>query len=309
MSKLSVIIPVYNVEKYLKRCIESVINQTFSDLEIILVDDGSTDQSGSICDDYARHDSRIKVIHQSNGGLSDARNTGIKAATSELISFIDSDDWLVLDIYDYAMKLQKIYQADIVEFGIIQTNGEEIQNSEVHEELYICTGNEMLPRIYQNNLGGSIAAWNKIFRKDLFEDNLFIKGRIMEDTLLMPKIFYASSRCVATSRKGYYYYQGNQESITKKQYSLKNLDAIYAHTDNRKFFLENGLDNARLWADTTYAFSIINHLKKIKQYYGRQNKEYLKLKKRYLHLLKEFLLNPYFIWKQKILLILYAIIF
>lgn len=105
MSKLTVIIPVYNTEKYLKRCIESVINQTFLDLEIILVDDGSTDQSASICDDYARRDNRIKVIHKTNGGLSDARNTGIKEATSEFISFVDSDDWLALDIYDYTIIL------------------------------------------------------------------------------------------------------------------------------------------------------------------------------------------------------------
>lgn len=310
MSKLTVIIPVYNTEKYLKRCIESVINQTFLDLEIILVDDGSTDQSASICDDYARRDNRIKVIHKTNGGLSDARNTGIKEATSECISFVDSDDWLALDIYDYTMKLQKMYQVDIVEFGIIQSSAEkeEFQDREEHEELYICTGIEMLPRIYQDNLGGSIAAWNKIFRRDLFENNLFTKGRIMEDTLLMPKIFYAASKCLATSRTGYYYYQGNQESITKRQYTLKNLDAIYAHGDNRKFFLENGLDSARLWSDTTYAFSMVNHLKKTKQYYGRQNEKYLKLKKQYAHLLKEFMRNPYFMKKQKLLLIFYEII-
>ena len=117
MKKISVIVPVYNVERYLKRCIESIINQTYKDLEIILVDDGSTDSSGNICDEYKKIDKRISVIHKKNGGLSDARNEGLKVVTGTYIAFVDSDDFLDLDMYEYMQKNIEKENADIVICG------------------------------------------------------------------------------------------------------------------------------------------------------------------------------------------------
>ena len=115
MATISIIVPVYNVEKYLERCVKSIQNQTYSDLEIILVDDGSPDSSGALCDQYAKEDKRIKVIHKKNGGLSEARNYGIEAATGSYIMFIDSDDWIDLDMAEMLCKLSNKYDADIVE--------------------------------------------------------------------------------------------------------------------------------------------------------------------------------------------------
>lgn len=311
MSRISVIVPVYNVELWLEQCIESIINQTYSDLEIILVDDGSQDKSGCICDEYKKKDNRIRVIHKENGGLSDARNVGIREATGEFITFVDSDDWIDLKIYEYAMKLQQVYNADIVEYGIERISGREVYkefSTYEREEIYICEGKEMLPRIYQSNLGGSIVAWNKIYKKALFDNNFFEKGRIFEDTLLIPKIFYGARCCVATTKVGYYYYQGNPKSITKTLSAESIFDRLYAHQNNRKFYDMHGLEQARLWCDTNYAFVLIQALKSIRKEIGKDSEDYIRIKKEYSSLLKFFLINPYFIWKQKILLIWYSII-
>ena len=119
--KISVIIPVYNVEKYLKRCLDSVINQTYKNLEIILIDDGSTDKSGNICDEYAAKDKRIIVIHKENGGLSDARNKGLDICTGDYISFIDSDDWIENGFYEYVVN--NVKDNDLLIFDYYITNG------------------------------------------------------------------------------------------------------------------------------------------------------------------------------------------
>lgn len=309
MDMISVVVPVYNVEKYLKRCIDSILNQTYGELEIILVDDGSTDSSSQICDEYAEQDSRICVIHKENGGPSDARNLGISKATSEYLAFVDSDDWLAPDIYEYSMNLQKEYHADIVEFGIRRVKDwTEGRESEVEEKIYCSTGKEMLPRIYQNNMGGSITIWNKLYKKDIFQGNLFEKGKIFEDTLLSPKLLYRANIYVVSNKIGYFYYQGNNKSITKQEFSWKNLDAVYAHESNRQFYLDHHLSEPLHWLDTTYAFCMINMMKRIKSTYGKANRSYRELKRKYDSLLTTFLKNPYFLWKQKILLLYYYII-
>ena len=117
---ISVIVPIYNVEKYLDRCVGSIINQTYKNLEIILVDDGSPDNCPQMCDDYAKKDSRIKVVHKENGGLSDARNAGMKVATGEYVSFIDSDDYISLDFYETLLETIVDNDSDIVECSVVK---------------------------------------------------------------------------------------------------------------------------------------------------------------------------------------------
>ena len=120
MPLISVIVPIYNVEKYLDRCVDSIINQTYKNLEIILVDDGSPDNCPQMCDDYAKKDSRIKVVHKENGGLSDARNVGMEVATGEYVSFIDSDDYISLDFYETLLETIVDNDSDIVECGVVK---------------------------------------------------------------------------------------------------------------------------------------------------------------------------------------------
>lgn len=308
MEKLSVIIPVYNVEKYLKKCIESVIKQTYKNLEIILIDDGSTDQSSIICDKYKKLDNRIRVIHKENGGISSARNMGIRMASADFITFVDSDDWIAVDIYEYAMDLQKKSNADIVQFAFEKVYSEvyDKKTSEIQCEEY--NGKELIPCIYQSNSLVSISPWAKIYRKGLFINNMFTENRIFEDTLLMPKLFFEAKKVLISNKTGYYYYQQNMNSVTKTYQSWQMLDRIYAHQDNRKFYKKNNLQEALLWCDTTYSFVLIDVLKKCKKSGAKKDSRYKDVKKMYSLLIGEFLRNPYILQKQKILLILYWII-
>lgn len=311
MPEISIIVPVYKVEQYLSRCVESILAQTFTDFELILVDDGSPDRCPQICDEYSKRDKRIRVIHKKNGGVSDARNIGIDVATGEFIAFVDSDDWLVNDIYEYALNIQKQYNADIVEFGIRKVKDEKdaIIEKQMEKEgkVISLSGLDILPRIYQDKMGGSIAAWNKLFRRSIFNTLRFEVGRLYEDTLLMPEAFFAADVCVACDRIGYFYFQGNLNSITHREFDEKSLDALYAYRSNRQFFIVHELEEALCWLDTTFAFSLINIMKKIIRKYGRNNIRYKEIKKEYSSHFREFLLNPYFIWKQKLLLIYYFV--
>ena len=169
MAKVSVIVPVYNVEKYLKQCLDSIVDQTLEDLEIVLVDDGSVDSSGTICDEYAKKDSRIEVIHKANGGLSDARNVGISKAKGRYIGFVDSDDYIKEDMYEILLNLIKKYDADVSIcnlYDVIDGN-ECIRNKEngIREYSRLDILKEVL---LDKNIQSY--AWNKLYEKELFDE-------------------------------------------------------------------------------------------------------------------------------------------
>ena len=308
MPKLSVIIPVYNVENYLRRCLDSVLNQQLKDIEVLLIDDGSTDNSGNICDEYEKKDERIKTIHKENGGLSSARNVGIREATADFITFIDSDDWIALDIYKYAMELQEKKNADIVQFAFEKVYSESCGEKNLEIQCREYDGKELIPCIYQNNTPISISAWDKVYRKELFTDNMYTENRIFEDTLLMPKLLFKAGKVFISNKIGYYYYQQNSNSITKTYQLWQLTDRIYAHQDNREFYKKNNLQKALLWCDTTYSFVLVEVLKKWKKSGKKKDLRYKEVKKKYSSLIGEFLKNPYILQKQKILLILYWLV-
>lgn len=209
--ELSIIIPVYNVEKTLGRCIESVIRQSFQNFEMILVDDGSKDNSATMVDEIARTDNRISVIHQCNQGLSVARNAGIKVAKGRYITFIDSDDFIAQDTYKGVMDLLNAHpEYDILEFSVIEKYGSKAQHPLILDD---C--------VYQNKqeywLKGQAYlhtyAWNKIYRRELFADIEFPKGRNFEDAHTLPKLMTAA-KTIATTSLGTYYYCWNDAGIT-----------------------------------------------------------------------------------------------
>ena len=213
MPLLSVIIPVYNVENYLKKCVNSILNQTFTDYEILLVDDGSTDCSSSICDDLAASDSRIKVFHQINGGLSSARNKGIAESSGKYLSFIDSDDWIDKNMFEDMLSC-------IIgdnEIDIVVCGHRVMTESGITEETVVFSENEILDRekattlILQDDIMPSFA-WNKIYRKSLFNNISFPIGRIYEDTATIYKLFNISKR-VYILNKVYYNYLRRSNSI------------------------------------------------------------------------------------------------
>lgn len=205
MPKLSVIVPVYKVEAYLEKCVSSILNQIFQDFEVILVDDGSPDNCGAICDKLAKTDCRIKVIHKKNGGLSDARNVGIEAAKGEYIGFVDSDDWIAPEMYEKLMQAACESKADIAVCGVYRVKKDKITSLHVFKQENVYEHNEGMLKILSNQIKSY--AWNKIYRKSLFENLRYPVGRNYEDLATTYLLFEQAKRVVCIKYIGYYYLQ------------------------------------------------------------------------------------------------------
>ena len=224
---ISVIIPVYNVSAYLRRCLDSVISQIYKNLEIILVDDGSTDGSGKICEEYAEKDNRIKVFHQENGGQALARNNAIKLANGNYILYADSDDILTADHVEHLVMLQDKYSADIVQCEMIKFRDEgQIltfeQQKEIDEELY--NAQEALKQFsYQKKFTAS--PWGKLIKKGLMDGLEFPVGVGYEDIAIMYKVIGVAEKLVYSSKVCYYYRQ-HQNSTMHTKFSDKKVDRI-----------------------------------------------------------------------------------
>ena len=234
--KISVIVPVYNVEQYLERCVYSIINQTYKNLEIILVNDGSTDNSGQLCDELAKKDDRIRVIHKKNGGLSDARNVGIDEAESELIGFIDSDDYIDEDMYELLINNMKNANADLSMCGHfdVYNNVPEAQVND--KKTWELSSKDAIKMVMEAKIL-SVTAVNKLYKKSLFSDLKFEVGKIAEDAFIMIKLLDKCNVVVATNEKKYYYVH-RENSITTQKFSTKFLNVIEAYEQNRKIILE-----------------------------------------------------------------------
>ena len=226
MPQISVIVPVYNVEPYLRRCVDSILGQTFTDFELILVDDGSPDNCGEICDEYARRDARVHVIHQANGGLSAARNAGIDWAfansDSAWLAFVDSDDWVhpeYLELLYRAVETDhtKISVCDYVETDTVLPTGEPAPGTEIRD----------WDEFFMNRRIRAIVAWNKLYARELFVGLRYPVGRIHEDEFLTYKLLIRAERISYLPAALYYYYQ-NPQGITKSRFSLNRLDVIDA---------------------------------------------------------------------------------
>ena len=239
--KLSVIIPVYQVEATLDRCVESVIGQSFTDLEVILIDDGSPDRCPLMCDMWAEKDSRIRVIHKENGGLSDARNAGLDAASGEFITFVDSDDYLQRDTYQQVLSLTT--DCDIVEFPVYRFFGSDRQSLLSFENaIYKDKESYWL----KNKAYEHTYAWNKIYRSSLFDGVRFPKGHVFEDVFTFPKLLQRANQ-IGTTNQGLYYYCHNNHGITVTAQGKELTDLLDAH-----------LHNMQLWCDDAYYMHVLN---------------------------------------------------
>ena len=204
---LSVIIPVYNVEEYLAKCVDSILNQTYRNLEVILVNDGSTDGSGAICDTYLPKDARVKVIHKENGGLSSARNAGMDAAKGEYISFIDSDDWIEADSYEHLLGLMEKYQVKLVcggNWDVDGATGEKTLGICPQKEEYV-TGEEFVGKMFLWD-GCDSSVCDKVFHRSLLENFRFPEGQVSEDVAITYKIVLGAERAVLSAYPFYNYY-------------------------------------------------------------------------------------------------------
>lgn len=226
---ISIVVPVYNVADYLEECIDSIRQQTYKNLEIIIVDDGSTDKSGEICDGYSQQDNRIKIIHQKNSGLSAARNTGIDTATGEFLFFIDSDDiihhkcieTLYINLYN---NNADISSAELQRFKTIDNFSDKV----VDGQLFLSDGEECCRKIlYQKTLDNSACA--KLFKRQLFSNTRFPLGTLYEDLALIPIIYLNATRAVHQSVSLYFYRQ--RENSIIETFTMKRTDVLNI-TDN-----------------------------------------------------------------------------
>ena len=240
MILISVIVPVYNVDNYLRKCIDSLIVQTLKDIEIILVNDGSTDESIDICEEYKLKDNRIKVIHKENGGLSDARNKGIDIAKGKYISFVDSDDWINPQMLEKLYILASKYEADIVQGDYIKAYDEDIIVNNMSENIIKYNAEQILDELYSGNYTKNIVVWNKIYKRELFNDIRFPKGKLHEDEFTTYKILHKAN-LIIDSNIPIYYYRQREGSIMNSDFNIKRLDLLEALKERKEYFIQNGL--------------------------------------------------------------------
>lgn len=289
---ISIIIPIYNVEKYLRKCIESVINQTYKNLEIILIDDGSSDKSGEICDEYKKNDNRIIVIHKKNEGISVARNEGVKLVTGDYIGFVDSDDYIEPDMFEKLHYNAKKYNANISMCSYIDEyeSGKTEMSRHFKDNITILSKIEALNNlILEQNLANHL--WNKLFEKELFEGIDFPKGRKMEDVARTYKLFEKSNILVYDNYVGYHYLQHGDSIMgnvnlklvedTEKSIFEKNTDISAKYPELRE---ATEIENIKTYKLLHYWLKLcgLNDLiesQKYKDYYKKYKKEYLKYRK------------------------------
>ena len=229
---ISIIIPVYKVEEYMDRCLESIVGQTYENLEIILVDDGSPDKCPEKCDDWASKDGRITVVHKSNGGLSDARNKGLDVCRGDYIAFVDSDDWILPEMYQNMLDAIIKENADICACNIIscypdrQVKWGTDKNIAGNSEL-------MLKRLYTDS-EYPVCAWNKLYKRDLWQDFRFPVGKLCEDAFTTYILLHRADRIVQIS-DALYCYRIRPESIMTSAFSKRNMDEEEAWRKNYEF--------------------------------------------------------------------------
>ena len=216
--KISVIIPVYGVEKYLDRCVESVIKQSYTNLEIILVDDGSPDNCPKMCEDWALRDARIRTVHRENGGQSCARNTGLSLATGDYITFIDSDDWIVYDTYEYCLNLMTVHKdADVIQFDNIYATSDGVKSIDRKEHVDVYKNNILEHYMeYSTHDSGAYSVCTCLFKASIAHKYMFREGKIYEDMDYKFKVLKDSRCWIISNQIKYFYWQaGNSTSSGK----------------------------------------------------------------------------------------------
>ncbi len=265
---ISVIVPVYNCEKYIEICIRSVLQQTYTNLELILVDDGSTDGSGKVCDQYVDQDTRVKVIHKENGGVSSARNRGIENAVGDWYSFVDADDFIDKDMYSILMMLQEKTKAEIVQCGYRRIeNGQEAYSADSGQE-YVLETEDALKYLIEGSLFGN-ALWTKLFSKKVIEGLWFDENlKINEDVLFNFNAFVRSEKIVYIDKAKYNYVVHSSSTC----FTIENEKKLVDVCTVSKYMLQH-LENSKIagTARTRYVQMMILYFRFCYERYGYKN--------------------------------------
>ena len=258
---ISVVVPVYNVEHYLKKCVDSICHQTYRNLEIILVDDGSTDCSGSLCAEFATSDSRIRVIHKSNGGLSDARNAGMELASGEWWMFVDSDDYIAPDTAETLLLAAVENHCEIAVCNMMR-----IYEDGKQEPFYcpvteptIWAGEQRFETLRQPSV------CNKLFRADLFKELRFPKRKFYEDTFVYHVLAHRANRIALTGLSGYYYLSRRESILGQSQFTDRYFDYVEAIHERAMFLFNHGVSRYGEEACLSLYAAIVNSTKNIRK--------------------------------------------
>lgn len=277
---ISVIVPIYNVEKYLARCVDSIVNQTYKNLEIILVDDGSPDRCPQMCDDYAEKDSRIKVVHKKNGGLSDARNEGMAVATGEYISFIDSDDYVSDDFFECLLDVMNKENSDIAECSVVKFY-EDNRFDEFSDDLSVKTydtQDAMSALIAENPFHQHV--WNKLYKTELVKDIPYAVGKLNEDEFWTYRVFGRANKVARINKTMYYYFQ-RSSSIMGVGYNIRRLDALEGKANRQKYIENNFPDLSTQAKIDLYGSCMFAYQSVLKFMSGADKKKALELIRKY----------------------------
>ncbi len=273
MDLISVIVPIYKVETYLNRCVESIVHQTYKNLEIILVDDGSPDNCPALCDEWAQKDNRIRVIHKSNGGLSDARNAGINIAVGDYIAFVDGDDWISFSYIELLYKAAKEHNADIAACDIkIVSSFEEPVESQKPISVCEYTPEKALQTVIQGKFFRAVA-WNKLYKREQIAKYRFPIGKYHEDEFFTYKVIAESTKLVFVDQKLYFYFQ--REGSIMNTTSPKHLDALEAYVE-RLAFLKNYYPNLYFVDKANFCCTCVTFYKDFLQVQHTEKKQLLR---------------------------------
>jgi glycosyltransferase involved in cell wall biosynthesis len=239
-NKVSVVVPIYKVERYLHRCIDSILNQTYTNLEIILVNDGSPDRCGEIAEMYSQQDARIKVIHKKNGGLSDARNYGMNEVTGEFTVFVDSDDWLENNMIENMLNSLLKYKADVVQSAFYYAYDDKLLLDSIYhsqnETPKILDNKSLMYELIINEKVKNFA-WGKIYKTEIIRNIPFEKGVLFEDVFWAHKVMHRVNTYLILKQPYYYYYQRNDSIVST--YSIRNLDIIKGLKERHRFIKDH----------------------------------------------------------------------
>ena len=262
MPKISVIVPVYKAEPYIHRCVDSILSQTYRDFDLILVDDGSPDRCGAICDTYARSDSRIHVIHQPNGGLSAARNAGIDWAyansASEWLTFVDSDDYLHPTMFEALLNAAESYSAHISVCGYAETHGESLEIADHSVSIWTPQA------FYRERNVNATVAWGKLYHKACFKEIRYPVGKIHEDEYVTYRILFTQEKLAFIDAPLYGYFI-NEAGITKSIWNPKRMDVFEAFEEQISYFTKNGYTAIARHREMGYIKNIQGQINRIQE--------------------------------------------
>ncbi|WP_022765636.1 glycosyltransferase family 2 protein [Butyrivibrio sp. XPD2006] len=290
---ISIIVPIYKVEDYLRKCVDSLIRQTYTNIEILLVDDGSPDNCPAICNECAKADDRIKVIHKPNGGLSDARNAGIEVAKGEYFLFVDSDDYININMVNTLYEAVKKNSADVAICRYQSVKDDEdinIESIEDYSDSFVLTDDEYFENpVYSSDRRTEfIVAWNKLYARKLFDNVRYPKGKVHEDEFTTYKLLYASAKTVYVPHVLYYYVQRG-DSIMSAGIAKKRLLVLDAISERLSFY--ESRNEMRYWLKDFESFrkSYLRYLGAVKDSPNLKIEDFDKYKKIYRQNVKKYL--------------------